>query len=69
MALTNQEVMELLDADSLKHQAVCRKDGYKGPLRNDINDAYDDALAYGRLPGNDDKIVDVITIQTWKIID
>lgn len=68
MGLTNQEVMDRLDAHSIKHQAVCREDGYKGPLRDKINVAYDDALDYGRLPGNGQKIVEVITIKTWKIL-
>lgn len=57
-----------LSLTSVKHQAICKQDGYTGPLRDSIIDAYKDARDYRDIPGNEDKLIEVTTTQTMSII-
>ena len=57
-----------LSLTSVKHQAICKEDGFSGPQRDSIIDAYKDAKAYRDIPGNENKVIEVITTQTMSVI-
>lgn len=61
------EFYNRLTMTSMMFQAVCRQDGFKAPLRNEQMKAYEDARDYRSIPGNEDKIIEVIGIQSYSV--
>jgi hypothetical protein len=49
--------------DRLKFQAVCTNDRFAGPLEDNESDAEGDAARHKAKPGNQNHIVNIVTIQ------
>lgn len=50
-------------ANSVKYQAVCTNDSYAGPIEDNEEDAEGDAARHNAKPGNQNHIVNIVTIQ------